>query len=178
MRIMSFDVSSSTVGWAVFNVTQDTIKLYKCGYFKPLKKGNIFEKLTDLKLKILDLLKKYQPSEVAIEDIAKFMPKVSSAQTIIILALWNRAVGLTVFDYLGKPPELYSVMSIRHGLKKTKKLPKKEEIPTIVENILLIKLEPEFTKTGKIKPELYDQADAIACGLYHYFKTTDKLRKK
>lgn len=179
MRLISFDISSSVIGWAIFDIDQKSnFKFFDSGWFKPFKKGDIFENLTKLKEKINELLKKYNPTEAAIEDIAQFMPNVSSANTIIKLALYNRVVGLTVFDYLGKSPHLYSVMAIRHGIKLTKSLPKKEEIPNLVENHLGITLPVNYKKTGTVRSELYDEADAIGCGLFHCLKYTGKLKGK
>lgn len=176
MRILSFDISSSTVGWAVFDIDKKSnIKLFDSGFFKPLKNGHIFNKLQNVRNHITILVKQYKPNKTAIEEIAQFMPKVSSANTIITLALYNRIVGLTIFDLLKEPPAMFSVMSIRHGLKLTKDLPKKEDIPQLVENILNIKLPVQYKKNGSIKSEMHDQADAIACGLYYCYKLTNQL---
>jgi len=184
---MSFDVSSSTIGWAVFNIKNNKINLFDSGFFKPIKKNNIFENLSYVREQIKNLLDEYNPDEIAIEEIARFMPKLSSANTIIVLALYNRMVGLTVFDHLKKIPYLYNVMTIRHSIKLSKELPKKEEIPELVETILNITLPRKYTKNGIIKSELYDEADAIACGLCHWVKTNNlplikitssKVRKK
>lgn len=173
---MSFDVSSSVIGWATFNIDKkNNTKLVDSGFFKPSKTGHLFENLKSTKEKILDLLEEHNPNKVAIEDIAQFMPKVSSANTIIKLALYNRLVGLTAFEYLNEIPELYSVMAIRHGLKLTKDLPKKEEIPELVEKLLGVTLPRQYKKTGVVRPELYDEADAIACGLFCCYKLTNKL---
>jgi Holliday junction resolvasome RuvABC endonuclease subunit len=176
MKIMSFDVSSSVVGYAVLDISKkNEIRLVDSGTFKPYKKGHLFENLKNLREEIFDLLNQYVPDKVAIEDIAQFMPKVSSANTIITLALYNRMVGLAVYDFLDEAPELFSVMAIRHGLKQTSELPKKEDIPQLVENLLGVTLPVKYKKTGTIRPELYDEADAIAVGLYCSYKLTGKL---
>jgi len=173
---MSFDVSSSVIGWAIFDIDKaNNIKLLDSGFYKPSKSGHLFENLKTLKEDILELLQEHKPDKVAIEDIAQFMPKVSSANTIIKLALYNRLVGLTTYEYLGEIPELYSVMAIRHGLKLTAQLPKKEEIPELVEKLLGVNLPRQYKKTGAIRTELYDEADAIACGLFCCYKMTNKL---
>lgn len=173
---MAFDISSSVIGWAILNINKNNnIKLISSGVYKPPKNGHLFENLKTLKDDIVELLIEHKPDKVAIEDIAQFMPKISSANTIIKLALYNRIVGLTVYEYLGQIPELYSVMAIRHGLKLTKQLPKKEEIPELVEKLLNITLTRQYKKTGAIRSELYDEADAIACGLFCSYKITNKL---
>lgn len=178
MRVISFDVSSSTIGWAILDIKKTSFKLYDYGFIKPIKTGHIFERLKKVKEDIVELLVKFKPNKASIEDISQYMPGISSANTIILLALFNRIVGLTVFEYLNEPPELYSVMAIRHGLKQTTTLPKKEEIPQLVENILCIKLPILYKKNGSIKDEYFDQSDAIACGLFHCYNILGIKRKK
>lgn len=172
---MSFDVSSSVVGYAVFEIKKSDIKLLHSGTFKPSKRSHLFENLKSLRDDINQLFREHKPDKVAIEDIAQFMPKVSSANTIITLALYNRTVGLAAYEFLDEAPELFSVMTIRHGLKQTKELPKKEEIPQLVESLLGVTLPIRYKKSGAIRPELYDEADAIAVGLYCAYKLTNKL---
>jgi Holliday junction resolvasome RuvABC endonuclease subunit len=176
MKFMSFDISSTTTGWAVFNVDKkNNIKLLDSGFFKPSKNGDIFERLASVRADVNSLLKTFKPEEVAIEDITQFMPKMSSANTIITLALFNRTIGLAVYDFLNKSPHLYSVMAIRHGIKQTADLPKKEEIPALVESLLGVSLPRQYKKNGTPKDELHDEADAIAVGLFHAYKITNKL---
>ncbi len=177
-RIMGFDISSSVIGWSVFNIDKkQNISLIDSGIYKPSKSGHLFENLKSLKEDILELLIEHKPDKVAIEDVIQYMPRASSANTIIKLSLYNRIVGLTAYEYLEEPPELYSVMAIRHGIKLTKELPKKEEIPELVEKLLSITLTRQYKKTGAIRSELYDESDAIACGLFCCFKLTNKLEE-
>jgi hypothetical protein len=69
-------------------------------------------------------------------------------------------------------------MTIRHGLKINKLLPKKEEIPELVAKHLGITFPYQLNKKGKIKIENYDMADGIAVALYYSFKLTGKLKPK
>ena len=177
MIILSLDVSSTTIGVAVLAIIKNQPKLIACSYIKPPKDGRIFERLAKTQEEIINLIAKYQPTIVAIEDIAQFIPRKSTANTIITLAVFNRMVGLTVYNMTGKSPEMYSVMTIRHGMKATKKLPDKEEIPALVESLLGIKFPYEYTKKGKIKVESYDMADATILGLYASYKFLGKLEK-
>jgi Holliday junction resolvasome RuvABC endonuclease subunit len=172
---MGWDISSTTCGWSVLEIDKNNIKYIDSGHIKPMKKGDIFERLKDTQNKVKELLNKYKPDEIAIENITEFMANKSSSKTIIMLALFNRMIGIVCYDYLGKSPELISVMSIRHGLKLTKELPKKEEMPALVEKHLNITLPVKLKKNGKIADEYYDQADAVAVGTYFSLKLTNKL---
>jgi Holliday junction resolvasome RuvABC endonuclease subunit len=179
MRILGLDASSKTIGYSVldYNESTGTVDLVECDYLKPPKKGNLFERLDKTQNMINEILFKYHPDIVAIEDIAKFMAGASTAKTIITLAVFNRAVGLACYKYNGEPPELFNVMKIRHGIKFGKKFPKKDEIPDIVAKHLNITF-PYVYKTGKKKTDImeesYDMADSLAVAYYYILS----LRKK
>jgi len=176
-RIMSFDVSSTTVGYSIleYDEKKNNINFVKCSYFKPIKKGTILERLKNTQDNIQSILEEYKPDEIAIEEITKFMPRLSSAQTIITLATFNRVVGLTCLNYLKKSPEMFSVMAMRHGLKLASDLPKKEDMPSLVETYLNIKFPFEYKKNGNIKEESYDMADACIVGMYYIYKLSGRL---
>jgi len=165
MIILGIDASSTTVGWGVLEVINDKIKLLDYGYFKPSKKGSVFERLSKMRLDLSKILDKYNPDHIAIEEISKYMPGKSSANTIIQLAIFNRFVGQYCYDYTGRNPNMLNVLSIRHKIKLSKKLPDKSEIPSIIEERLKITLKKELNKNGKEREENYDTADGIACGL-------------
>lgn len=173
MRILGLDVSSSAIGWAIldYNPTAlvSPLKLVDCNFIKPPKKGSIFERLEQVEKDIDKVLTKYKPDKIGIEDIAKFFPNKSTATTIITLAIFNRTVGLYCHKS-GYTPELYNVMSIRHGIKPTKVLPKKEEIPELMATLLGIKFPYQYNKKQKLLKENNDVADAIAVAYFMWMK--------
>ena len=163
MRILGLDASSSTIGWSILDHDDatNTTELIAYDYIKPPKKGNLLVRLHETRSLVNKVLNKYKPDIVAIEDIVSFMQGGSTAKTILLLAAFNRMVGLACFDFLEHPPALFNVMSIRHGIKLTKDLPKKEDIPALVESLLGITLE----MSTSIK-ERNDVADSIAVALF------------
>lgn len=167
MRILGFDASSTTIGWSVLDIENNNVKLVKVDYLKPPKKGSIFSRLSTVKKSIIELLKIYKPDEVIIENIVEFMKNKSSAKTIILLALFNRTVGLTVYEYLNKEPQLLYVSSVRSVLKpkERKERLQKEEIPYILEEEFEIVFNKKFKRNGKVADETYDMADSIAVAL-------------
>lgn len=172
MKVLAFDVSTTTIGYCCLDVG-DEIKFVDCGFYKPIKKGNIFERLDKTKTDILEIIKRYNPDSIAIEDIIQFMKGHSGAKTIIGLSVINRTVGLTAFNYLKHPPELYSVLQIRHGIRRAagqKKLPAKEELPEIMEKLLNIKFPWLYNNKGNVKAESYDMSDAVCCAYFHALK--------
>lgn len=167
--ILGFDASSTTIGYCVLTLddTNNSISFVKAGYIKPLKKGTIIERIVDTRNKVQKVIVDAQPDHIAIEEIIQFMKGKSTAKTIIMLTTFNRMICLTSYDYLGSSPKLYSVMTIRHGLKTGKELPKKEEMPALVAQHLGITFPYEYNKKGNIKVESYDKADGMAVALYH-----------
>jgi hypothetical protein len=87
-------------------------------------------------------------------------------------------IALLSHDMLHKSPELFNVMTIRHGLKIGKDLPKKEDMSDLVAKHLEITFPNKLDKKGKIKKENEDMADGIAVALYYSFKLTDRLKKR
>lgn len=189
MRILSFDASTSTIGVAIIDFNDSEIKLFHFEFFKPPKpspKISIFQRLKKVKEYTLKLLNEFKPDIVAIEEFAQFMGGRSGAKTIIPLAVFNRTIGLTVYEVTGKEPIMCNVNSIRAALKISSDRPAKEDMPNIVAHHLKIEF-PWFKKQNKktkeflIAEENYDVADAMAVGLYCIkLKTTveKKVSKK
>lgn len=178
--ILGFDVSSTTIGYCVLELDEATndIKFIKADYLKPIKKGTIIERIVDTRDKIQKIIKDSHPHYIGIEDIIQFMAGKSTAQTIIMLTTFNRMIGLTAFDYLNGPPQLFNVMTIRHGLKTDKILPKKEDMPALVSKHLGITFPYEYNKKGKIKVENFDKADGMAVALYYTFVLSGRIKPK
>jgi hypothetical protein len=178
MRVLGLDASSTTIGISLLSTDSDSkIILEHQEFYKPPKEGSIFERLSTTKDFICKKIIELRPDEVAIEDIIQFMKGASGAKTIILLAIFNRTIGLACFDLLNKDPVLLSVMKIRHKLKFNKQFPKKEDMPEIVAKHLNIDFPYYYVfdkngnikknKTGdnKIMVESFDVADSIAAAL-------------
>lgn len=180
MRILGIDCSSTTIGYCVLDVdlTYNTITFVSANYLKPSKKGSIIERIVDTRDKIQKIIKDSQPDLIGIEDIIQFMKGQSTAKTIIMLTTFNRMICLAAHDHAGKVPQLFSVMTIRHGLKTGKDLPKKEDMPELVAKHLGIKFPYEFNKKGKVKVESFDMADGVAVALYYAFLLTGRVKRK
>lgn len=178
--ILGFDVSSTTIGWCSLSWDESTndIRLIKMGFIKPPKKGSVVERIVETRNKVQKVIVDTKPDHIAIEDIIQFMQGKSTAKTIIMLTTFNRMVALTAYDYLGKEPVLYSVMTIRHGLKTGKELPKKEDMPALVSQHLGITFPYEYGKKGQVKDESFDKADGVAVALYHSFVLAGKTKRK
>jgi Holliday junction resolvasome RuvABC endonuclease subunit len=188
-RVLGFDVSSTTIGYGVLEIDDDNkINFVLCNYIKPNKNGTIIERIVETRNMVQSIIDQVKPDFIAIEDIIQFMQGHSTAKTIIMLTTFNRMIGLTAHDYLHESPALFSVMTIRHGLKLGKAFPKKEEIPELVAKHLNISFpylstKSKTTKKGKkieskIKVESYDMADGVAVALYYAFVLTGRAKPK
>jgi len=179
-KITGFDVSSKTIGWCSLFIDElsGDIKFLDAGYIKPIKDGPIIERISKTRDKLLEVIKKTTPDYIGIEDIIRFMQGKSSADTIVMLTTFNRMTCLLANDYLNKSPELFNVLTIRHGLKLNKILPKKEDMPELVAKHLGITFPYEKNNRGKISEESYDTADGVAVALYYAFVLTGKIKKK
>ncbi len=172
--ILGLDISTTTIGISTINKSLATgeIALDKVEYFKPPKDGSIFERLIKVKKFTSDLLKRFDPDVVVIEDYARFMAGSSGAATIIPLAIFNTTIGLTIFEQTGKEPIIMNVNTIRKWIKTGDARLSKEEIPEAVAHHLKIDFPYEMTKKGKIAVENYDMADAASAALA-YLKSVE-----
>jgi Holliday junction resolvasome RuvABC endonuclease subunit len=179
-KVLGMDISSTTIGWCSLFVddSSNEIKFLDAGYIKPIKDGTIIERIVHTRDKLLEIINKYSPDYIGIEDIIKFMKGKSRADTIIMLTTFNRMVCLLSYDFLKKPPQLFNVKTIRHGLKTNKILPKKEDMPELVAKHLGITFPYEKNKKNKIKEESYDTADGVAVALYYAFLLSGRVNRK
>lgn len=174
-KVIGLDISSSTVGWATFIVENDSCKLDEYGYIKPMKsaKGSLSARASHYLDQISDLLQAKKPDFVAIEAyVNKFSKGRSTARTIIVLSVFNEITSIASIRTLSKEPHRYPVATIRSSLSKISgnKISSKEEAFEFIKNTFSEKFKIRNKKTGKIKDECFDEADAIAVGLTHIFK--------
>ena len=167
IKLMGLDISSTTIGISIIETDEEfnNSKLIYCDHIKPIKVGNIFERIKDTQNKIKSIIEKHSPNFISIENIIQFLGGGSTAKTIISLATYNRSVGLTCYDFLGRAPMLYNVNSIRAKLRLTDERLKKKDMPGVVEKHLGI-IFPYVIKKGKIAAESEDRADSASVALY------------
>jgi len=179
--IMGLDASSSTIGISIIKIEDEKPILIYVDHYKPPKKGSIFERLATIKKYILSKFDEFSPDEVIIEEFIQFLKGSSGASTIIILALVNRTIGLTLYEYSEKEPIMVNVNTVRSVIRPENYIGRvmKESVPEVVEGILGIKLEKLYGKKGKFLDENYDRADSIAVGLsYILSNSVEKSIKK
>jgi hypothetical protein len=174
--ILGFDISTKCIGYGVLKINNNSIEYVDSNFLQLKKEDDLIKRLAITRDEISNLIKNINPNYIGIENIIQFMKGKSSAKIIISLATFNRMIALLAYDFLGRSPELFNVISIRHGLKIKKILPKKQDIPELVSTHLGITFPYEKNKKGIVKVENYDKADGIAVALYYAFLLTGKRK--
>lgn len=166
-KVIGLDVSSSCVGFSVFNYDKAGINLVRVGHIKPpdSKKGSIIYRVFEYVKELRKLLATEKPDVVAIENFASgFSAGRSTAKTIIILATFNSVTQLVVLESLDYEPEMLAVSTIRSIISKhlgTKSV-SKEEMLDVITNQFSSQWKPRITKNGTIGAESLDESDGIA----------------
>jgi len=163
--VLGLDCSSSTVGWGIVSIENNTIHLLAHGHFKPLGSENPeLERLQDTWTHIVELCQTFKPNYVSIEDIFLFMKGKSQARTITVLTAFNRTAGLAAYQTMGNV-SFYSVHQIRNIIKTCcgiKEVIQKDDMPKTIRSFLSPRFVDMINKKGNIGIETFDEADGIA----------------
>jgi hypothetical protein len=169
MRVLGLDVSTSTVGWAI--VESEDMSLIKLGHWSLKKVDGLFHK-TDHVLNNLQqlMIVNNVSSPVWIEEPAlMFTMGMSSAQTIATLIRINSMISYGIHSNLKakvsyvKPGEARRSCNLTLTTKaKAGGKSQKEQVylQLTAVNGYLSHIKFPLTKTGKPKPENYDETDA------------------
>jgi Holliday junction resolvasome RuvABC endonuclease subunit len=164
--LLSLDISTSCVGYSVFNEKNTLIEL---NYVKFDNKKGLFEKLEEFKEKISHLLK-FKIEAIAIEEpLQKFQGKFSSAHTISILNFFNGMISSFLYNHFKVVPIYYNVNNARATVLPGFKI-KKEGASTkhqIWEKV--VEMEPQINwkygeRSRKLLEENYDMTDSYIIG--------------
>lgn len=164
--LLSLDISTSCIGYSVFNEKNVLIEL---NYVEFNKKLSSFGKLEDFKNKISHLLK-FEITSIAIEEpLEKFKGKYSSAHTIAVLNFFNGMVSSFLYSHFKIEPVYYNVNNARAVALPGFKI-KKEGAGTkhqIWEKV--VEMEPQINwkygiKNRKLSDVNYDMADSYIVG--------------
>ena len=184
-RILSLDISSSTIGWSVFNISfkNKEIILVDYGNIKPPSKKKaeslslgISYRLSKISEFTKDLLERHNPDIIVSEDYArKFAAGRSSANTIMILATVNEVVALESFRHSGAEVFRMPVSKIRKILRDqyNSQAKDKEDILNLMLDIFN-NFKIKKNRSGNIKKECFDEADAMAVGVSFFHMELEK----
>jgi hypothetical protein len=190
-KILGLDVSTKTIGWALFDIK--TKELLELTHVSPRPKNKDTEEN-----KMLELILKSEVFKTKLEDYKKLVivsviieePLLNSnnVYTIQTLLRFNTLICKTIYDILGIVPEFISTYNSRKFAfpelvqENDKKkhvlfggLPKDIDKKMIIWE-LVAKKEPQiqwqYTRNNTLKKENFDQTDAYTCVL-GYMRSKD-----
>lgn len=170
--VLSFDISSSIIGWSKLSYDGNEIKLISYGHIKPKKDKCIEKRLVDVENKIKEVCEKNKSDYYAVENYAnKFSKGRSTANTIKILSVFNEVVNLTIFKTTGKISYRYPVVTIRSCIGKFygKKIVSKEETFELLKNKFQ-NFKIVYNRNDNISNYCYDIVDSFAVGVCFFYK--------
>ena len=177
--ILALDISTSITGFCVLHQFGDPIHT---GHIDLRKEKDFFKKVDLVKEKIIELNKKYNFEEVAIEEpLQSFARGLSSAKTLFTLAKFNGIIQYIVHT-LDLVPTVINVNNARKlvGIKINKKDKTKNTKEQVLEQVQKltsgIMWKKKTLKSGPRKgleifdPCCYDMADAFVIGKAHFIE--------
>jgi len=181
-KILGLDISTKTIGWALFNLkTQDLLELT---HISPVIKPKPENKIEEMMLKVdafEEKLKNYKDLGITKVVIEEPLLNSNNVWTVGTLLRYNSMISRSIYIILGIIPDYISTYNSRKyawpelvqendkgkkvlfgGLPKT--IDKKEIIWKKVSD-----KEPQitwlYTRNNTLKKECFDQADAYTCVL-------------
>ena len=181
-KVLGLDVSTKTVGWALFDIKSK--ELLELTHISPVPKPKEDNKIKELLVKseiIRTKLLQYKDMGITKVIIEEPLLNSNNVYTISTLMRFNTLICKEVFDVLGVVPEFISTYNSRKFafpelVKQNDKgkfvlfggLPKDIDKKQIIWD-LVAKREPQiqwqYTKNSTLKKENYDQSDAYCCVL-------------
>jgi hypothetical protein len=181
-KILGLDVSTSTIGWALFDIMSK--ELLELTHISPRPKPKTENKIHELLSKAeIFRTKLLQYKDLGITNVVIEEPLLNSnnVYTIGTLLRFNTLITKEIYDVLGIVPEFISTYNSRKNafpelVQKNDKgkhvlfggLPKDIDKKQIIWD-LVAKREPQiqwqYTKNNTLKKENFDQSDAYCCVL-------------
>jgi len=181
-KILGLDVSTSTIGWALFDIMSK--ELLELTHISPRPKPKTDNKIHELLSKAeIFRTKLLQYKDLGITNVVIEEPLLNSnnVYTISTLLRFNTLITKEIYDVLGIVPEFISTYNSRKNafpdlVQKNDKgkhvlfggLPKDIDKKQIIWD-LVAKREPQiqwqYTKNNTLKKENFDQSDAYCCVL-------------
>jgi hypothetical protein len=181
-KILGLDVSTSTIGWALFDIISK--ELLELTHISPRPKPKTENKIHELLSKAeIFRTKLLQYKDLGITNVIIEEPLLNSnnVYTIGTLLRFNTLITKEIYDVLGIVPEFISTYNSRKNafpelVQKNDKgkhvlfggLPKDIDKKQIIWD-LVAKREPQiqwqYTKNNTLKKENFDQSDAYCCVL-------------
>jgi len=185
-KVLGLDVSTKTIGWALFNI--QTKELLELTHFSPVPKPKSEDKIKELLLKsnmFRTKLEEYRDLGITKVIIEEPLLNSNNVYTVGTLLRYNTLITKEIYDVLGIIPNFISTYNSRKYAfpelvqenDKGKKVlfggyEKGCDKKTIVWD-MVAKKEPQitwlYTRNNTLKKENFDQTDAYTCVLGHMY---------
>jgi crossover junction endodeoxyribonuclease RuvC len=151
IKILGIDPGTAIVGWGIIEKKLGNIEMIDCGQITTSPKLKMSERLNLIADELIKIIKRYQPNEIAVEELFYFKNK----KTVISVA---QARGVILYICKKEKKEIgeYTPLQIKQALTGYGRANKKQ-IQLTIKNILHLKKIP--------KPD--DIADALAVAFCH-----------
>ena len=179
--LLALDISTSCIGYAVFNENGSLIELDYVK-FNSKTSPSYFQRIEVMKKKMSHLLS-FEITEIAIEEpLKKFKGKYSSADTIAKLNFFNGMVSVTLATHFKLEPAYYNVNNARKTALPDLKIKKGGASSKHQVWEKVVDLEPQINwkygvRSRKLVEENYDMCDAYIVGRCH-IDVIDRQKKK
>lgn len=186
-KVLGLDVSTRTIGWALFDI--QTQELLELTHISPVPKPKTENKIEELLLKAQVFRTKlltYKDLGITKVIIEEPLLNSNNVYTIGTLMRYNTLITKEIYDVLGIVPEYISTYNSRRYAfpelvqeNEKKKFVLFGKYPKNVDKKMIVwehvsKREPQinwlYTKKNTLKKENFDQSDAYTCVLGHLRK--------
>ncbi len=162
MRILGIDPGTNVLGYAVIEEIRTELKIVVSGKLEMTKIESPYEKLETIYRKTSHIIKEYFPEEMSIEapffgKNVQSMLKLGRAQGVAIAAAMS--FNLNVVEY--SPRRIKQAITGNGNASK-------EQVALMIKGILNL----------KTLPDTFDETDAIAAALAHYYQRNKISTKK
>lgn len=159
--ILGLDISTSITGYTIIDLKGATQKIGHWNFKNKKKFPTLFSKAVEVREQLSQI--NYPIQHVYIESaLSMFSMGRSSAGTISILTKFNGIVSWLCYETFNIEPEYIPAVSARKkcGILIKRGTPAKEQVMKyVLDNNLLHSV--EYTRTNKVKPHCYDEADSL-----------------
>lgn len=154
MKILGVDPGTNNLGYALLFIENRKLIVLEHGVFKLRKMDSHQDKLYQIFQKIVQIIEKFQPSEMAIEapfhgKNVQSMLKLGRAQGVAIVAALHKQIVVQEYS-----PKKIKLAVTGNGNAS------KEQVAAMVDQLV----------TSSIDRDLLDATDALAAALCHHFQ--------
>lgn len=154
MKILGVDPGTNNLGYAVLSIDNHKLMVLDHGVFRLRKMDSHQDKLYQIFKKIVDIIERFQPSEMAIEapfhgKNVQSMLKLGRAQGVAIAAALHQKIAVQEYS-----PKKIKLAVTGNGNAS------KEQVAAMVDQLV----------STQIDKDLLDATDALATALCHHFQ--------